>query len=90
MITQEEAYNVADRYLLEIGQFLAPKEPKFDQGKQMWIVPVFHHSKVARFEIGEMTIDTKGNVITLKMLEDSPEIRELEKYNYESLGLAEK
>lgn len=89
MLSNEQVSELASRYLLEVGQFLAPDEPKFDEEKRIWIVSVFHQSKVARFEMGEMTLDTEGNVVTLKLLEDSPEIRELERHCYK-IRLAEK
>ncbi len=96
MVTKEDVGAIAETYLImNVGNLVAPAKPKFDEEKKLWTVPVFHHSKFAHFEMGEMTIDTEGNVITLKLLEDSPEIRELdrlwrEKYSYEAQGLTGK
>ncbi|MBI2542633.1 MAG: hypothetical protein HYW24_00385 [Candidatus Aenigmarchaeota archaeon] len=64
MITKEEAYEQADRYLIEnIGNLIGPGEPIFDSKVGIWIVPVFHMSKVAVFPIGEMVIDSDGNIL---------------------------
>lgn len=91
MLTKDDVGKIADKYLMfNVGNLVGPGEPKFDEGKKIWTVPVFHSSKKFYFEMGEMTINTEGNVITVKLLEDSPEIREVEKDFYESLKLSEK
>ena len=85
MISEVQVLEIAESYLLDVGNLVGPGKPEFDEEKKIWIVPVFHSSHAAYFEMGEMTINTEGNVITLKLLEDSPEIRALEKDFYEQI-----
>lgn len=64
MITKEEAYEKSDRYLIEnIGNLVGPGEPIFDNKIGVWIVPIFHMSKIAVFPVGEIIIDNEGNIL---------------------------
>ena len=93
MISKKDAMEITDDYLITyVGNLLGAKDANFDGKNNVWVVSIFH---AANFEMGEMTIDTEGNVITLKLLEDSPEIREFEKswkekYSYEAQELTNK
>ncbi len=83
MLVKDEVEGLAEEYLImNVGNLVVPGEAKFDEEKKIWILSVFHSSHVAYFEMGKMTIDENGNVLTLNLLEDSPEIRDLEKYGY--------
>ena len=64
MITKEEAYEKSDRYLIEnIGNLVGPGEPIFDSKIGVWVVPIFHMSKIAVFSVGEIVIDNEGNIL---------------------------
>lgn len=63
MINKEKAYEIADRYLIEyVGNLISPGEPVFDNKINVWIIPIFHKSKVATFSIGEMIINSEGKI----------------------------
>lgn len=77
MITKEEAYKTADRHLIEnIGNLVGPGEPVFDSKVGVWIVPIFHMSKVAVFPIGEMIVDNEGVIVYAPSEKDVDEIFE--------------
>jgi len=71
VIGKEKAYEIADRYLIEyIGNLVGPGEPIFDNKINVWIVPIFHMSKVATFRLGEMIIGTEGDIIYVPTAEE--------------------
>jgi len=74
MITKEEVYEKADKYLIKnIGNLVGPGEPVFDAKVNVWIVPVFHMSKVAVFPVDEIVVDNDGNILyapTSKNIDD--------------------
>lgn len=75
MIDKEKGYEIADRYLIEyVGNLVGPGEPIFDSKINVWIVPIFHKSKVAIFPIGEMVIDSEGTIIYVPTPEQLEEI----------------
>lgn len=75
MITKERAYEIADRYLLEyVGNLVGPGEPMFDGKVNVWVVPIFHMSKVAKFPLAELVLDSEGNIIYIPTAEQLEEI----------------
>jgi len=74
MVDKEKVYEIADKYLImNVGNLVGPGEPGFDNKIRKWIVPIFHMSKVAIFPMGEMIIDTKGNIVHVRIAEGSSE-----------------
>lgn len=64
MIGKEEAYKIVDKYLIEnVGNLIAPGEPVFDRKVNVWVVSVFHKSKVATFPVAEIVLDADGKII---------------------------
>ena len=64
MITKEEAYEKSDRYLIDnVGNLVGPGEPIFDSKIGVWVVPIFHMSKIAVFPVGEIIIGGEGNIL---------------------------
>jgi hypothetical protein len=64
VITKKEALDKAEDYLLTyIGNLVGPGIPFFDSERNIWIIPVFHMSKIATFPLDEMQIDTNGNIV---------------------------
>jgi len=71
MIDKEKAYEIADRYLIEyIGNLVGHWEPTFDSKINMWIIPIFHMSNMATFQLGEMIISTEGDIIYVPTAEE--------------------
>ena len=77
MIDKEKAYDIADMYLIEyVGNLVGPGEPVFDNKINLWVVPIFHISKVAKFPLGEMVINSEGKIIHVPTTEQLEEIGE--------------
>ena len=75
MIDKEKVYEIADRYLIEyVGNLVGPGEPIFDNKINVWIVPIFHKSKVATFPMGEIVINSEGKIIYVPTSEQLEEI----------------
>ena len=75
MIKKEKAYEIADRYLLEyVGNLIGPGEPMFDGKVNVWVVPIFHMSKVATFPLAELVLDSEGNIVYMPTAEQLEEI----------------
>jgi len=75
VITKEKAYEIADRYLLEyVGNLIGPGEPMFDRKVNVWVVPIFHMSKVATFPLAELVLDSEGNIVYMPTAEQLEEI----------------
>lgn len=75
MIDKEKAYEIADKHLIEhVGNLVGPGEPVFDNKINVWVVPIFHRSKVAIFPLAEMILDSEGNVIYIPSIEQLEEI----------------
>jgi hypothetical protein len=77
MISKEEIYEIADKYLIfNVGNLVGPGEPVFDNKINVWVVPIFHISKVAKFPLGEMVLDSKGNILYVPTTEQLEEVGE--------------
>jgi len=75
MIEKENAYEIADRYLMEyVGNLVGPGEPVFDSKIKVWIVPIFHKSKVATFPLAEIILDSGGDIVYAPTIEQLEEI----------------
>ncbi len=77
MMTKEEIYEKADRYLiLNVGNLVSPGEPLFDKKVNVWIVPLFHRSKVATFPLGEMIMAEDGDILYAPNTQEMEDIGE--------------
>jgi len=77
MIDKEKAYEIADKYLIEnVGNLVGPGRPFFDDKINVWIVPIFHKSKVATFPLSDMVINSEGKIIYTPTAEQLVEIGE--------------
>ncbi|HLC39549.1 MAG TPA: hypothetical protein VJJ76_01560 [archaeon] len=75
MIDREKAYEIADMYLIEyVGNLVGPGEPVFDSKLNVWIIPIFHMSKVAKFPLGKMVLDSEGKILYVPTEEELEEI----------------
>lgn len=75
MIGKEKAYEIVDKYLMEyVGNLVASGEPVFDSKVDVWVVPIFHKSKVATFPLSEVILDAEGNFVYVPAADQLEEI----------------